>query len=77
MLLALLKIHGTSQNDESLRTLLAKVEANTRLITSESLLDVHSPIPLCPMQLLTIKSCLPRRVPEREQIVGNSGDLCE
>ena len=60
VLLALLKIHGTSLNDESLRTLLAKVEANTRPIISESLLDVHSPIPLCPMQLLTIKSCLPQ-----------------
>ena len=36
----------------------AKVEAivNTRPITSESLSNVHSPVPLCPMQLLTMKS---------------------
>ena len=58
ILVALLKIHGTSFNDESLRTFLAEVEAivNTRPITSESLSDVHSPVPLCPMQLLTVKS---------------------
>ena len=45
-------------NNESLQTFLAEVEAivNTRPITSESLSDVHSPVPLCPMQLLTMKS---------------------
>ena len=52
-------------NDESLQTLLAEVKAiaNTRPITSESLSDVYSPVPLCPMQLLTMKSrlsCLPQ-----------------
>ena len=58
ILIALLKMHGTSLNDESLRTFLVEEEAivNTRLITSESLSDVHSPVPLCPMQLLTMKS---------------------
>ena len=58
ILVALLKIHGTSLNDESLRTSLAEVESivNTRPITLESLSDVYSPVPLCPMQLLTIKS---------------------
>ena len=58
ILVALLKIHGTSLNDESLHTFLAEVEAivNTRPITSESLSDVHSPVPLCPMQLLIMKS---------------------
>ena len=58
ILVALLKIHGTSLNDESLHTFLAEVEAivNTRPITSESLSDVHSPVPLCPMQLLALKS---------------------
>ena len=57
ILVALLKIHETSLNDESLRTFLAKVEAivNTRPITSESFSDVHSPVPFCPMQLLTMK----------------------
>ena len=58
ILVALLKIHGKSLNDESLRTFLAEVQAiaNTRPITSESLSDVHSPVPWCPMQLLTLKS---------------------
>ena len=58
ILVALLKIHGASLNDESPHTFLAEVEAivNTRPITSESLPDVHSPVPLCPTQLLTMKS---------------------
>ena len=58
ILVALLKIHGTSLNDESLRTFLAEVGAivNTRPITSESLSDVNSSVPLCPIQLLTMKS---------------------
>ena len=58
ILVALLKIHGTSLNDESLCTFLAKVKAivNTRPIRSESLSDVHSPVPVCPMQLLIMKS---------------------
>ena len=58
ILVALLKIHRTSLNDESLHTFLAEVEAivNTRPITPESLSDVHSPVPLCPTQLLTMKS---------------------
>ena len=57
-MVALLKIHGTILNDKSLRTFLAEVEAivNTRPITSESLSDVHSPVPLCPMQLLARKA---------------------
>ena len=47
----LLKIHGISLNDESLQTLLADVEVivNTRPITSESLSDVHNPVPICLM----------------------------
>ena len=58
ILVALLKMHGTSLNDESLRTFLAEVGAivNTRSITSESLSDVNSSVPLCPIQLLTMKS---------------------
>ena len=58
ILVALLKIHGTSLNDESLRTFLAEVGAtvNTRPITSESLSDVNSSVPLCPIQLRTMKS---------------------
>ena len=58
MLVALLKIHGTSLNDELRRRFPAEVEAvvNTGPIKSEPLLDVHSPVPLCQMQLLTMKS---------------------
>ena len=58
ILVAPLKIHGTNLNNESLWTFFADVEAifNTRPITSESLPDAHSPVPLCPMQLLTVKS---------------------
>ena len=58
ILVALLKLHRTGLNDESLWTFLAEVEAivNTRPITLESLSDVHSPVPLFPMQLLTMKS---------------------
>ena len=58
ILVALLKVPGTILNDESLCTFLAEVEAivNTRPITSESLSDVHSPVPLSPMQSLTMKS---------------------
>ena len=57
ILVALLKIYG-SMNDESLGTLLAEVEAivNARPIPSESLSDVYSPVLLCPVQLLTMKS---------------------
>ena len=82
ILVALLKIHGTSLNDESLRTFLAEVEGivNTRRITSESLSDVHSPVPLCPMQLLTMKSRvfmpLPGEFQKKTYIVGDSGDVC-
>ena len=66
VLIALLKIYGTSLNDESLWKFLAKVEAiiNTKPITSESLSDVHSPAPLCPMQLLTMKSRVVMPLPE-------------
>ena len=53
-----LKTHGTSLNDESLRTLLVEVEAivNSRPLTTELLNDVNSLIPLSPMNLLTMKS---------------------
>ena len=82
ILVALLKIHGTSLNDESLRTFLGEVEAivNTRPIKPESLSDVHSPVPLCPTQLLTMKSRVvmppPREFQKETYIVGNSGDVC-
>ena len=81
-MVVLLKIHGTSLNDESLRTFLAEVEAivNTRRITSESLSDVHSPAPLSPMELLTMKSRVfmppPGKFQKKIYIVGDSGDVC-
>ena len=81
-MVALLKRHGTSLNDESLRTFLAEVEAivNTRRITSESLSDVYSAVPLCPMQLLTMKSRVsmppPGTFQKKIYIVGDSGDVC-
>ena len=81
-MVVLLKIHGTSLNDESLRTFLAEVEAivNTRRITSESLSDVYSAVPLCPMQLLTMKSRVsmppPGTFQKKIYIVGDSGDVC-
>ena len=82
ILVVLLKIHGTSLNDESLRTFLAEVEAivNTRRITSESLSDIHIPAPLSPMQLLTMKSRVfmppPGKFQKKIYIVGDSGDVC-
>ena len=77
ILVAQLKIHGASLNDESLHTFLAEVEAivNTRPITSESLPDVHSPVPLCPTQLLTMKSKVvipPLRKLQKEDIYDNT-----
>ena len=69
ILIAILKTHGTSLNDESLQTLLVKVEAivNTRPNTSKSLSDVHNPVPLCPMYLLTMKSRLALPLPREFQ----------
>ena len=81
-MVALLKIHRTSLNDESLHTFLAEVEAivNTRRITSESLSDVDSPVPLCPMQLLTVKSRVfmppPGKFQKKIYIVGDNGGVC-
>ena len=59
ILVALIKIYRTEVwISESLRTFPAEEEpiVNTRPITSQSLSDVYSPVPLCPMQLLTLKS---------------------
>ena len=58
ILTSLLKTHGTSLNDESLRTLLIEVEAivNSRPLTTDLLSHVYSMIPLSPTNLLTLKS---------------------
>ena len=51
ILVALLKLQGTSLNGYSLQAFLAEVETivNTRYIASESLSDVYSPVPFCPI----------------------------
>ena len=54
---SLLKTHGVSLIDESLQTLLVEVEAivNSRPLTTETINDVTSLIPLNPIKLLTMK----------------------
>ena len=58
ILSALLKQRGTSLNNESLITQLTKVESivNSRPLTVETLSDIESETPLCPINLLTMKS---------------------
>ena len=57
---ALMKQHGHSLDDESLRTLLCEVEAvvNSRPLTTETLSDPLSLLPLTPSTLLTGKTKL-------------------
>ena len=54
---SLLKQHGESLNNESLRTLLVQVEGiiSARPITCDNIGDVNSTVPLNPMQLLSMK----------------------
>lgn len=54
----LMKSHGHYLNDESFRTLLVEVEAiiNSRPLTVDTVSDPHSPLPLAPTNLLTMKS---------------------
>ena len=58
ILSALLKTHSSSLDDESLTTLMTEVEAiiNSRPLTTETLSDGTSPKPICPSNLLTMKS---------------------
>ena len=55
---SVLKTHGASLSDESLKTLLVEVEAikNSRPLTTNLLSDANSLIPLSPINLLTMKS---------------------
>ena len=55
---ALLKTHGRSLNDEALHTLLIEVEAivNSRPMTTETIKDVQSHVPLSVSNILTMKS---------------------
>ena len=58
ILMSLLHTCGRSLNDESLRTLLAETEAivNPRPLTVDLLGDVQSEQPICPSNILTMKS---------------------
>ena len=55
---ALLHTHGHSLNDEAFRTFLTEAEAivNSRPLTTQTLSDVNSLLPLSPSNLLTMKS---------------------
>ena len=55
---SLLKTHGASLTDESLETLLMEVEAivSSRPLTTDVINDVTSPVPLSPINPLTMKS---------------------
>ena len=58
ILKALLKTHGSSLNDENLRTLITETKTirNSRPLTIETLSDVSSETPLSPSHLLTLKA---------------------
>ena len=55
---SLLATHGQSLDDESFRTFMCEAEAviNSRPLTTDSLSDPSSPLPLSPSNLLTMKS---------------------
>ena len=55
---ALLKTHGSSLNDENLRTLITETGAiiNSRALTVETLSDVNNEMPLSPSQFLSMKT---------------------
>ena len=70
---SLLKQHGESLNNESLRTLLVQVEGiiNARPITYDNIGDVNSTVPLNPLQLLSMKRKIvmpPRGIFQKEDI---------
>ena len=58
ILVSLLKTHGASLSDESLRTMPVEVEeiVNSRPLTTDLMSDANSLIPLSPINLLTMKS---------------------
>ena len=78
---SLLRTHGESLNDESLKTFLVEVEGilNSRPITCKSTGDVNSYLPLSPMQLLTMKNkvVMPQKGSFRRKIyfAENNGDV--
>ena len=58
ILLSMFKAHGTSLHDEAFRTLIAEIAAiiNSRPLTVDNLDRPDDPLPLCPANLLTMKS---------------------
>ena len=58
ILMSLLHTHGRSLNDESLRTLLEETEAivYSRPLMVDTLGDLQSKQPICPSNILTMKS---------------------
>ena len=58
ILLSMFKTHGTTLHDEAFRTLMAEVAAiiNSRPLTVDNLDQPDDPLPLCPANLLTMKS---------------------
>ena len=58
VLFSLLANNGSQLDEESLRTLMCRVESivNSRPLTINQLADPDSPVPLTPNHLLTIKS---------------------
>ena len=58
ILSSLLKLHWTSLNGEALTTLMTEVEAvlNSRPLTAELLSDSNSLNPICPSNILTMKT---------------------
>ena len=58
ILSSLLKTHGTSLNGEALTTLMTEVEAvlNYRPLTTELLSDGNILNPICPSNILTMKT---------------------
>ena len=79
---ALMKQHGHSLDGESLQTLLCEVEAvvNSRPLTTESLSDPLSPLPLTQSTLLTGKTKLilppPREVSKRRCLLQATLEAC-
>ena len=77
----LLLTHGRSLNHESLKTLLAETEAivNSRPLTVDMLEDVQSEQPVCPSNILTMKSRvvlpLPGHFVKADEYSRKDGDI--
>ena len=81
ILLSLLKTHGKSLDEESLLTLLTEIEGilNSRPLTTETVSDRTSDIPLSPSNILAMKSKVvmppPGNVVIRDSIVFNTSQM--